>query len=64
MKVTGIFNTDGDYHAYKLPINVFVFGNTLREEDGFVIAVKDSYDDWVCPRMLKLGIKSKIKVEE
>ena len=63
MKVLGQYDTSGDYRAYTEPQEVFPFGHTLRDGDGFVVAVKDSYGDWVSPTLHKMGIKSKIEVE-
>lgn len=60
----GQYDTDGRYQPYTRPVEVSQLGNTLRDkEDGFVIAVKDQYGDWVSPSLLRLGIKSKIKIE-
>ena len=65
MQAIGQFDTTGkDYQPYTKPITVSVFGDTLRDENGFVIAVKDSYGDWVSPTMQALGLKSIIKVIE
>lgn len=63
MKALGQYDTSGDYIAYVAPQEVFLFGNTLRDEDGFVVAVKDDYGDWVSPTMHRLGIKSKLEID-
>ncbi|OGC95041.1 MAG: hypothetical protein A2W25_01420 [candidate division Zixibacteria bacterium RBG_16_53_22] len=63
MKVIGQYGTDGEYHAYTEPQDVYLFGNSLRDRDGFVLAVKDSYGDWVSPTLHRIGVKSKIKIE-
>lgn len=63
MRVVGQYDTSGDYRAYTEPQDVHLLGNTLRDRDGFVVAVKDSYGDWVSPSLHRMGIKSKIEVE-
>lgn len=64
MQIVGQFDTQGGYFSFTEPREVVKFGDTLRSEDGFVEAVKDEYGDWVSPSMLKLGMKSKIKLKE
>jgi hypothetical protein len=63
MKALGQYDTSGDYRAYTEPQEVFLFGKSLRDNDGFVVAVKDSYGDWVSPALHRMGIKSRIEVE-
>lgn len=44
------------------PVRGFIFGSSIRDEDGFALAVLDQYGDWVSPSMLRIGIKSKMEV--
>lgn len=64
MKIIGQYGTDGNYQAYTKKQTVYRFGNTLRDTDGIVVAVKDEYGDFVSPTMKRLGLKSKIETEE
>ena len=63
MRILGQFDTDGNYMPYASSMTCHVFGRTLRDDDGFVLAVKDKYGDWVSPTMKRLGLKSVIKVD-
>ena len=64
IKILGQYDTDGQYNAFVTPQDAVLFGSTLRDSDGFVVAVKDDYGDWVSPTLHRLGIKSKLKIEE
>lgn len=66
MVITGYYDTKGDFFPYaEGPVPVVLLGDTLRDPDtGFLEAIKDQYGDWVNPRMLQLGIKSKMQVED
>lgn len=64
MKILGEYDTSGNFIEFVAPVEVHQFGNTLRNSDGFVQAVKDSYGDWVNPHMKALGLKVKVEVEE
>ena len=66
MKILGQYGLDGkkkEFNPFMKPIEVNQFGDTLRDEDGMVLAVKDEYGDWVSPYLKKLGIKSVFKIE-
>lgn len=64
MKVIGDYDTDGNFSAYAKPVEVVQHGNQLMETDsGMIWAVKDEYGDWVNPNLLRLQVKSIIKVE-
>ena len=63
IKVSGQYDTEGNYNPYVSPVEVYRFGNTLRDEDGMVWAILDDYDDWVSPTLRSIGIKAKVKVE-
>lgn len=62
--VLGYFDTDGNYTPYREAFRGYPFGNSLRDEDGMCWAVSDQYGDWVNPHLIRLGIKSRIKVVE
>ena len=62
-KITGQYDTSGNFGPFTKPIEVVQFGNTLRTpDDGMVWSVKDNYGDWVSPTMLRIGLKSKHEV--
>lgn len=63
MQVIGQIDTSGREVKYKQAVDVTRFGDTLRDEDGFVWAIKDEYKDWVSPTLYKYGIKSKMLVK-
>lgn len=62
MKITGQYSTDGELIPFVEPQEVTPFGNTLRDADGFVMAVRDDYGDWVSPSLHRVGVKSKMEV--
>jgi len=62
--VLGFYDTDGNYSPFREPFRGYPFGNSIRDEDGMSWAVLDQYGDYVNPRLLPLGIKSRIKVVE
>lgn len=64
MKITGQYSTLGDFLPFSEPREVYQFGNTLRDSDGFVVAMLDEYGDWVSANMRCLGLKSKMEVVE
>ena len=65
MQITGQLDTDGNPISWAGPVDVVLFGNTLRDKEcGFVWAIKDHYGDWVSPGMHSIGVKSKMIVTE
>lgn len=63
MRILGQYDSNGVFCAFVTPLVVYVYGNYLRDIDGFVVAVKDSYGDFVSPRLLQHGVKSKFEIE-
>jgi len=49
MKVLGQYDTSGNYRAYTEPQDVYVFGHSLKDSDGFLLAVRNTCGDWVSP---------------
>lgn len=65
LRITGQFDTQGRLVQFRTPVEVAQLGNTLRDKfDGNVWAVKDDYGDWVSPNLHRIGVKSKMQVEE
>ena len=62
--VEGQYDTAGQYMKFVTPQVGFVFGRSIRDEDGFSLAIKDDYGDWVSPTMFRLGLKCKLEVKE
>lgn len=62
VQVLGCYDTDGKLVPYVAPVRGFIFGSSIRDEDGFALAVLDQYGDWVSPSMLRVGIKSKMEI--
>lgn len=62
--VLGFFDTNGSYSPFREPLRGYPFGSSIRDEDGMSWAVADQYGDWVNPNLIRLGIKSRIKVVE
>ncbi len=64
MKVIGEIDTSGQPMLFTESVEVVSLGNRLVDsETGMVMAVKDSYGDWVNPRMMNLGLKIKVMTE-
>ena len=61
-QVLGCYNSEGVLVPYVAPVQGFIFGDSIRDEDGFALAVLDQYGDWVSPSMLRVGFKCKMKV--
>jgi hypothetical protein len=65
MQITDQLDTDGNPIGLRGPIDVVQVGNTLRDkETGMCWAIKDCYGDWVNPTMHRIGVKSKMIVDE
>ena len=64
MKILGQYDTNGEYIEHREPTKVAQLGDTLRDEDGFVWGRKDDYGDWVSAGLYRVGIKSKLKIDE
>lgn len=62
MKIIGQYSSSGELIPYVEPQEVTQFGNTLRDVDGLVLAIKDNYGDWVSPSLYRVGVKSKMEV--
>ena len=64
MKVTGQISADGSVINFITPFEVVQFGDTLRDKfDGFTVAVKDEYGDWVSPTLRGIGVKATMILE-
>lgn len=65
MKVTGSYDTDGNYQPYTKSVEVVQYGTQLIEtETGMLWAIRDEYGDWVSPNLHGIGVKVKIEVED
>jgi len=64
VKVIGQYSASGEFCAYTAPLEVFRFGDTLRDADGLLVAVIDEYGDWVSASMRRIALKSRMEIVE
>lgn len=65
MKLTGQYDINGGvFIPFPVPILVTEIDGVLKDDDGFVLAVKDDDGDWVDPAFMGLGLKSKMIIDD
>lgn len=64
MKIKGDWDVQGQYMERNpdKQMELTQFGNSLRDEDGMVWAIKDEYGDWVNPTLARMGLKVKLDI--
>ncbi len=63
MQILGAYNTSGKFFKYPDPITVVESDDQLVDGDLWVWGTKNTIGEWVSARLLKIGIESKLKVD-